>query len=52
MSSLYSAPKRLKCVDCSVYSIYVSLSKTYNINLCVDCVIERQIKMLGSNKKD
>jgi hypothetical protein len=52
MNSKYSPPKKLKCLDCSEFSINVRFNKTHKINLCVDCFISRQIKSLEQNKKE
>lgn len=52
MSSKYSPPRKLKCTDCSQFSVIVTFKKTYETNLCVDCFIEREIKKLKNNKKE
>jgi hypothetical protein len=46
MTYKYTSSKRLKCVDCSLYNTEVSYNYSHKVNLCVDCFLSRQIKIL------
>ena len=51
MTPKYSPPSKLKCVDCGEYSIYVKQNSFHKVNLCVDCFLQRQIKIMNKHKK-
>lgn len=44
-------PKK-KCSECGIVSVYVEKTKTYNVNLCTDCLRDKIADSLSKDTGD